>query len=116
MVNIMKAKPLKRDIGKGYVHCEVHEATHVEINRPCISKSVILPVITKGTRNNTPCWTWNGDVYKPTLRPSVSSSGYCYDEESDFKCHSWITDGNIQFLGDCSHDKAGTTEALLNVA
>ena len=24
-------------------------------------------------------------------------------------CHSFVTDGKIQFLGDCSHSMAGTT-------
>ncbi|WP_241754456.1 hypothetical protein [Cupriavidus basilensis] len=37
------------------------------------------------------------------------------DEERDFECgvcHSFVTDGRIQFLGDCTHALAGQTVPL----
>lgn len=111
----MKAKPLKLIKGKGYVDCSVDEATHVRISMPSIAKIQTLPVITKGSRDNTPCWTWNGSIDKPTLRPSVSVQGYCYDEGTNFKCHSWINDGRVQFLGDCTHELANKTVDLLDI-
>ena len=45
-------------------------------------------------------WQWNGDGEKPTISPSVFVHG---SEE----CHAVITDGTIQFMGDCSHKLAG---------
>jgi len=47
-------------------------------------------------------WTFNGDVYKPTIRPSVLSTG-------TERCHLYVTNGRIQYLGDCSHAMAGKT-------
>ena len=82
-------------------------------------------------------WTYNGKPEAPTFLPSVDvSSGHymrehvagqpCWctynaaqrakgDEESGFKCcrcHSFVTDGRIQFLGDCTHALAGQTVDL----
>jgi len=48
-------------------------------------------------------WTWNGDKDNPTISPSLLSWG----ETS--KCHSFIKNGKIQFLNDCSHSLKGTT-------
>lgn len=85
-----------------------------------------------------PRWAWNGDVDKPTFTPSVLvQSGHyvpgsdprgCWctynaqhykDEDPDFKCfvcHSFVTDGRIQFLGDCTHALAGQTVDLAEFA
>lgn len=30
-------------------------------------------------------------------------------------CHTWINDGKVQFLSDCSHEFAGQTLDLLDV-
>lgn len=75
-----------------------------------------------------PRWNWNGDVDRPTFTPSVrvSSGHYASDHHDDcwctyevrfgepapFRCgvcHSFVTDGRIQFLGDCTHALAGQT-------
>ena len=82
-------------------------------------------------------WSWNGDVNKPTFTPSVLvtnghfTSDYkkgdrCWctynaehpDEEHPFtcqRCHSFVTDGKIQFLNDCSHELAGQTVDLPDI-
>jgi len=77
-------------------------------------------------------WTWNGDVNKPTFSPSVLVTGGHYtpghegdcwctynakhpEDPAPFKCercHSFVRDGQIQFLGDCTHALAGQTVAL----
>lgn len=77
-------------------------------------------------------WSFNGDVDKPTFRPSFLAStghyvnngakGNCWcdyeertGEESPFecgRCHSFVTDGKIQFLNDSTHDLAGQTVEL----
>lgn len=64
------------------------------------------------------CWTFNGNFDKPTIRASVLTKSYRknpdtgkYDIEID-RCHSFITDGMIQFLSDCQHPLAGQTVEL----
>lgn len=50
-------------------------------------------------------WTWNGDLEKPTFSPSL----LCV---SKIRCHSFICNGRIKFLGDCEHDLKGQTVDL----
>lgn len=123
----MKARPVRLVIGKGYVECSPDEVTHLELNVPGPTRRLYLPVITKGTRNGTNCWTWNGDQDQPTLRPSVLTCGTVpmldvpvdFDWRSHvptaFRCHSWITDGHIMFLEDTSHELRSKTIPLLDV-
>ena len=105
----MKARPV-RLVGRSYKDCAVEDATHVTLNIPGPTGILTLPVIIKGRREGTGCWTWNGSTEAPTLRPSVLRT-----TRSDFRCHSWINDGFAQFLADCSHELAGKTVELLEV-
>jgi hypothetical protein len=57
-----------------------------------------------------PRWTWNGDMVRPTFTPSVLGRGGGRDGQR--VCHSFVTDGNIQFLDDCTHALAGQTVPL----
>lgn len=82
-------------------------------------------------------WTWNGNKDRPTFSPSVlvtcghyapghKPGGRCWctfdaeqvakgKEPGPFKCHrchSFVRDGQIQFLGDCTHALAGKTVPL----
>ena len=80
-----------------------------------------------------PRWGWNGSADKPTFTPSIlirtghyvpSHQGeecWCsynieHPEEEDpyvcSICHSFVTDGMIQFLGDCTHHLANQTVDL----
>lgn len=67
-----------------------------------------------------PRWTWNMDVERPTLTPSILARGAfrsdVEDEDNDWDgaaiCHSFVTDGRIQFLNDCTHALAGQTVDL----
>lgn len=78
-----------------------------------------------------PVWSFNGDYESPTFSPSVlvrsghyvpgakSDDCWCnfkerFPEEGEppFKCgicHSFVTNGKIQYLGDCTHELAGQT-------
>ena len=56
---------------------------------------------------NNPVWTFNGNLEKPTFTPSLL---YRYPPEKT--CHLFLTDGNIQYLGDCSHELKGRTVPL----
>ena len=51
--------------------------------------------------------SFNGDFDKPTFTPSVLNNF-----SPDRICHSFITDGKIQYLGDCFHELKGQTIEL----
>jgi hypothetical protein len=58
-------------------------------------------VTVNGKKNGSNAsWEWNGSMDKPTFTPSLNVVGYC---------HSFVRDGNIQFLSDCTHKLAGQT-------
>lgn len=53
-------------------------------------------------------WEWNNDKENPTITPSILVTG----GEFNIRCHSYITNGNIQFLGDSTHKLANNTVRL----
>lgn len=55
-------------------------------------------------------WTFNGDLKKPTVSPSILVT--MPHADGDQRCHSYVTDGRIRFLGDSTHALAGQTVAL----
>lgn len=55
---------------------------------------------------NRPSWNFNGDLEKPTFEPSILTRA------GSNVCHSFVRDGRIQFLGDCTHALAGKTVDL----
>ena len=81
-------------------------------------------------------WDWNGSMDAPTFTPSILTrftkiteqgekelqewrdAGYPKLEEGfsfphvDMLCHSYVNNGNIQFLSDCTHALAGQTVPL----
>lgn len=75
-----------------------------------------------------PAWTWNGSLDKPTFSPSILSRSYEMSQEAemflslggrtvnrerwdgrDTVCHSFVEEGKIRFLADCTHQYAGQT-------
>lgn len=73
--------------------------------------------------SGSPVWYWNSDKVKPTFTPSILAT---WKEPSDDPllfgdpthdinkvCHSFVTDGKIQFLNDCTHGFAGMTIDLI---
>lgn len=69
-----------------------------------------------------PRWSYNNNPERPTFSPSVlvtwsepsDKDGEFDDTSKDAAkvCHSFVTDGRIQFLGDCTHALAGQTVDL----
>jgi hypothetical protein len=70
-------------------------------------------------------WGFNGDLERPTFTPSVLVTGVQWAPEHGFHkpkhtvapgervvCHSYVTAGQIQFLGDCTHTLADQTVNL----
>lgn len=84
-------------------------------------KKVVLPITDKeglkgrfyfhcpgckcGHMFEVPRWSFNGDMYKPTVNPSILYNG-------EKRCHSFVKDGKIQFLDDCFHELKNQTVDL----
>ncbi|KAA3526137.1 ammonia monooxygenase [Agrobacterium vitis] len=89
-----------------------HETHQIKVNAAALRGDVI----------GGPSWSFNGNVDLPTFRPSIlvnwsvpSDVPEEFDDENkDQKrvCHSFVTDGRIEFLGDCTHSLAGQTVDL----
>lgn len=55
-----------------------------------------------------PVWDWNGSMEKPTFSPSL----LVWRDSNEKRCHSFVRDGQIQFLGDCWHELKNQTVPL----
>ncbi len=112
----------------------------VRFDCPGCKSPHVLPV--EGDQPNGARWQFNGDLDRPTLNPSIlgrwyemSAKGwadldarnalpadqrpplpenYRYDGH-DVVCHSFVRDGFIQFLGDCTHALANQTVELPDI-
>jgi|SRR5690554_529977 len=91
----MKANVVKRNDGKNYLIFTIEG----------FETPVQIPVITSGSRDKTGCWTWNGDLDKPTVRPSIAME--YHNGEKMVKYHCWLNDGICKSLGDCTDGNAG---------
>lgn len=49
----------------------------------------------------SPCWDFDGNYEKPTFSPSLLCR-----KDGPNRCHSFIKNGIIEFLGDCQHELA----------
>jgi hypothetical protein len=91
------AKLTKRDDGD-----------HLTFLPPGHEFPITLPVIQKGSRKGTNAWTWNGDLEKPTLLPSIKSTL----SRNGPVIHLWLNDGECCYLND-SDKHAGETLPLI---
>jgi len=104
---------------KGYhFHCEGCNSAH--------------GIFVKGS--GVPIWGFNGNEEKPTFSPSVLVRWVSIPENpkkdengkhflgldgrikgaQDEVCHSFVTDGKIKYLDDCTHHLKGQTVELLD--
>lgn len=100
---IMKLLPIgEKDNIVGYMYycpgCNSHHAPYV---RPHKSP-------------NGASWEFNGDMDKPTFRPSILTRVNRSDGKT-MVCHSFVTDGNINYLPDCTHRLAGQSVEMPSV-
>ena len=67
--------------------------------------------------NTGPNWQFNGDMERPTFSPSikVETIGGRGENHTPEICHSFVQNGNIQFLSDCTHALAGKMVPLGDV-
>ena len=57
-------------------------------------------------------WGFNKDLDNPTFTPSILVRFNYKEGVPRGVCHSYVTNGNIQFLNDCTHELAGKTVPL----
>lgn len=57
-------------------------------------------------------WTWDENAERPTFSPSILCTREYGPECTKQVCHSFVTDGQIRFLDDCTHSLAGQTVPL----
>lgn len=107
------------------------EGGHVAFQCPGCGDRHVLRV----EGDQRPRWTFNGNGDAPTFTPSVLAksghhvtghNGECWctwaDEDGEpsgfscYVCHSFVTDGRIRFLDDCTHALAGQTVDLPDFA
>lgn len=96
----------ERDLGTYcWIYCPGCEGYHsLRVRMPSFPTA---EEIKDQQENKHGLWTWNGDTEKPTFRASLLLPTVV--------CHSFITDGKIQFLNDCSHKLAGQTVDLPDI-
>lgn len=60
-------------------------------------------------------WGFNGSLERPTFTPSLLVRWEQGPEHTQHVCHSFVREGQIEFLGDCTHALAGKTVPLTPV-
>jgi hypothetical protein len=60
--------------------------------------------VSNGGDESIPVWEWNGSMDKPTFSPSLM-----VNRGTDSQCHSFVRNGQIQYLDDCWHSLKNTT-------
>lgn len=60
-------------------------------------------------RPNVAIWSFNEDFEKPTFEPSL----LVHSDMPDRRCHLFLRDGKIQYLGDCFHSLANQTVDMM---
>lgn len=58
-------------------------------------------------------WDFNGDMLFPTFRASYLAEGNWKGKPT--RCHSFVTDGKIEYLSDSTHSLAGQTVQMVDI-
>lgn len=58
-----------------------------------------------------PMWQYNNNPESPTFTPSLLVD----KDRPERRCHLFLTDGKIQFLGDCYHDLKNQTVDMVDI-
>ncbi len=87
---------------------EINGIQHLTFLPIGIEHEITLPVIKSGSRDKYNAWTWNGDLEKPTLKPSIRIRG-------EYVSHFWLTNGVCNFLDDSTNGYARQNVELLDL-
>ena len=103
----MKLKPVTAHDGSPY---------GVRFDCPGCAEPHVIP--TTGDK----AWSFNGSMEAPTFSPSILVRWRASDPDDpaavaqESVCHSFVRDGRIEFLGDCTHHLAGQTVDLPEIS
>jgi hypothetical protein len=103
-VSVKRARPVE-DLGKivGYL---------VGCPACCADKRGCAHMFSVRMGDGSPGWDFNGDLENPTFSPSMLARSDYGEERMPHVCHSFVRDGRIQYLSDCTHSMAGQTVDL----
>lgn len=106
-----KVNPISNQDGDhlGYsFHCPGCEGYHVFYTKPWQGGSYVDG---KWIAKAGPVWTFDGNLESPTFAPSllIFEGRHPDGELGHPRCHLFVRNGQIQFLGDCGHKLAGKT-------
>ena len=94
MANVFKENMDKRlGLPDYFFYCEGCECDH--------------GIWTDKNRHGSNAWEFNGNLEKPTISPSIKVTMPVKGVNQI--CHSYIKEGRIQYLTDCTHHLAGKT-------
>lgn len=62
--------------------------------------------------DGSPGWDFDGNLERPTFSPSMLARCKLGPEQRPHACHSFVRDGRIEYLSDCTHAMAGQTVEL----
>ena len=64
-----------------------------------------------------PRWSWDENVESPTISPSILVTQAFHPETGliERRCHSFVRQGQWEFLGDSTHALAGQTVPMVPV-
>lgn len=63
---------------------------------------------TENPQENGACWSFDGNHEAPSFSPSL----LCNKDYPESRCHLFLKKGQVQYLGDCHHELAGSTVPL----
>ena len=72
-------------------------------------------VIKLGEGESGPCWSFDGDLEKPTFSPSLRCNPNLTPEHKaagGHRCHLFLRAGMVEYLADCTHEYAGVTMSV----
>lgn len=75
------------------------------------AKGIPVPAEDGSLPPDGPHWSFDGNLEAPTLNPSILQ----YESGSVPRCHSYVVNGQWQFLSDCTHQLAGQTVNMVPV-
>lgn len=79
-------------------------------NAKCPGCNVWHSIYIKKNQFNKDIWSFDGNMEKPTFSPSLLVRW----DHNNHVCHSFIRNGEWQFLNDCTHDLAGQTVPMID--
>lgn len=62
--------------------------------------------------DGSPGWSFDGNFERPTFAPSMLARSLIGSHRRELRCHSFVRNGNIEYLGDCTHAMKGQTIPL----